>query len=78
MTTQTYPVTGMSCSHCVQAVTSELSKLGAEVTIELIPGGTSQITVTSHTPLPRNAIRHALHEAGSYQLATPDTSGTET
>jgi copper chaperone len=71
MTTKTYPVTGMSCSHCAQAVTTELTKLGGEVTIDLVPGGTSHVTVTSHRPLPDTAIRHALSQAGSYQLAPP-------
>lgn len=27
MATTTYPVTGMTCEHCAQAVTGELSKL---------------------------------------------------
>jgi copper chaperone CopZ len=71
MTTKTYPVTGMSCSHCVQAVTTELNKLGAQVTIDLVPGGTSHVTVTGHRPLPDAAIRHALSKAGGYQLAPP-------
>ena len=70
MTTKTYPVTGMSCSHCVQAVTTELNRLGGQVTIDLVPGGTSQVIVTRHTPLPDAAIRQALSEAGGYQLTT--------
>jgi len=71
MTTRTYPVTGMSCRHCVQAVTTELNRLGGEVTMDLIPHGISQVTVTSPAPLPDDAIRQALSEAGGYQLATP-------
>ena len=71
MTTKTYSVTGMSCSHCVQAVTSELNRLGGQVTIDLVPAGTSQVTVTRHTPLPDAAIRQALIEAGGYQLTAP-------
>ena len=70
MTTKTYSVTGMSCSHCVQAVTTELNRLGGQVTIDLVPDGTSQVTVTRHTPLPDAAIRQALSEAGGYQLTT--------
>lgn len=61
----------MSCGHCVQAVTTELARLGGEVTIDLVPDGTSRVTVTRHTPLPDDAVRHALSEAGGYQLATP-------
>jgi copper chaperone len=71
VTMKTYSVTGMSCNHCVRAVTTELNRLGGEVTIDLVPDGTSQITVTSHTPLPDDAIRQALSEAGGYQLTTP-------
>ncbi len=71
MSTKTYPVTGMTCSHCAQAVTTELGKLGSEVTIDLVPGGTSHVTVTSHRPLPDAAIRRALRQAGAYQLAPP-------
>jgi copper chaperone len=41
MTTTTYAVTGMSCEHCVNAVTSELTGLGgvSAVTVDLMPGG---------------------------------------
>ena len=41
MTTTTYTVTGMSCEHCVNAVTSELTGLGgvSAVTVDLMPGG---------------------------------------
>ena len=55
MTTTTYAVTGMSCEHCVNAVTSELSGLGgvSAVTVDLVPGGNSSITVASDAPLSR-------------------------
>ena len=54
MTTTTYAVTGMSCEHCVNAVTSELSGLGgvSAVTVDLVPGGSSSVTVASDAPLP--------------------------
>jgi hypothetical protein len=42
-----------------QAVITELNKPGGEVTIDLVPGGTSHLTFTSHRPLPGDAIRHA-------------------
>jgi copper chaperone len=71
--TTTYPVTGMTCGHCAHAVTSELTNLGgvSEVAIDLVADGASRVTVTSDTPLPDDAIRQALHEAGGYRLATP-------
>jgi copper chaperone CopZ len=68
-TTTDYPVTGMTCGHCVTAVTEEVSALPGVtgVDIDLIPGGTSQVTVTSDQPLDRDAVAAAVDEAG-YQL----------
>jgi copper chaperone CopZ len=65
--TNTYTVTGMTCSHCVQAVTGELSTLpGVEdVRIDLASGA---VTVTSAAPLADNDVRAAVDEAG-YELA---------
>ena len=70
MTTTTYVVTGMSCEHCVKAVTSELSGLGrvSAVTVDLMPGGGSRVTVASDSPLPEDAVSAALDEAGGYQI----------
>ena len=71
MTTQTFPVTGMTCGHCVQAVKSELESLAgvSHVDVELVAGGTSAVTVTSSTPLEDTQVAAALDEAGAYQLA---------
>lgn len=71
MTVTTYSVTGMTCEHCVHAVTEELSRLGGvtEVNVELVVGGASSVTVTSETPLSQEAISAALDEAGDYRLA---------
>ncbi len=71
MTRTTYTVTGMSCEHCVHAVTSELAGLGgvSAVTVELVPGGSSRVTVTSQARLPDDAVSAALDEAGGYQIS---------
>ena len=71
MTSATYQLTGMTCEHCVHAVTGELTNIPGVtgVTVDLVPGGTSAVTVTSETPLPERAIAAALDEAGDYQLA---------
>ena len=71
MTSATYQVTGMTCEHCVHAVTEELARLDGvrEVTVELVPGGRSAVTVTSEEPLPAGAVAAALDEAGDYRLA---------
>jgi copper chaperone len=70
MTTTTYKVTGMSCEHCVNAVTSELGSLGgvSAVTVDLVPEGVSLVTITSAEPLADDAISAALDEAGDYQI----------
>jgi copper chaperone len=65
--TSTYTVTGMTCSHCVQAVSGELSTLPgvADVQVDLASG---VVTVTSEAPLADDAVRAAVDEAG-YELA---------
>ena len=62
-TTTTYPVTGMTCDHCVRAVTTELVLLpgvrGVDVDL-----GEGTVTVTSDGPLDLEAVREAIDEAG--------------
>ncbi|MGB8021759.1 MAG: heavy-metal-associated domain-containing protein [Candidatus Nanopelagicales bacterium] len=69
-TTTTYAVIGMTCGHCVKAVTEELSALPgvSVVSVELVKGGVSKATVTSSEPLPDESVRAAIDEAG-YELA---------
>ena len=66
--TSTYTVTGMTCAHCVQAVTSELSELpGVDaVQVDLASGA---VTVTSSAPLAAADVRAAVDEAG-YELVS--------
>ena len=67
MTTATYRVTGMTCDHCVRAVTTELVLLEGvrSVDVDLAQGA---VTVTSDGPLDREEVREAIDEAG-YALA---------
>ncbi|HEV8024945.1 MAG TPA: heavy-metal-associated domain-containing protein [Candidatus Nanopelagicales bacterium] len=69
MATTTYTVRGMTCGHCVNAVTEELQEIDGvtEVTIELVEGGDSPVTVTSAAELERAAVVAAVDEAG-YEL----------
>ncbi|HEY7224124.1 MAG TPA: cation transporter [Micromonosporaceae bacterium] len=62
----TYTVTGMTCEHCVNAVSTEIGKLAgvAGVTVDLASGA---VTVSSADPLERSAVAAAVDEAG-YQL----------
>lgn len=71
MTTHTYSVTGMTCGHCIHAVTSELKALDgvSDVDVDLVAGGTSTVRVTSSQPLDDASVAAALDEAGDYQLA---------
>jgi copper chaperone len=61
-----YTVVGMTCGHCVQAVTDELSRLDGVtgVAVDLASG---RVHVTSASPLTEDAVRAAVDEAG-YQL----------
>jgi len=65
-TTTTFSVSGMTCSHCVSAVTEEVSALPgvSAVDIDLNAGGESRVTVISTAPLPQDAVRAAVDEAG--------------
>ncbi len=66
MTTTTVHVVGMTCSHCVSAVTQELRILDGvqDVSVDLVAGGTSTVQVTSDDPLDDSAVRAAVDEAG--------------
>jgi copper chaperone len=70
MTTATYSVSGMTCGHCVSAVTSELKTVAGveQVDVDLAAGGISTVTVTSATPLTVDQVAGALDEAGDYHL----------
>ena len=75
MTSMTYQVTGMTCEHCAHAVTEEIESLAgvSAVTVALVPGGESAVTVTSEAPLPTEAVAAALDEAGAYRLSGSET-----
>jgi copper ion binding protein len=63
METTTFTVKGMTCDHCVAAVTQELSALPGvhDVSIDLASGG---VAVSSDAPLSDEAVRDAVDEAG--------------
>ena len=67
MSTATYTVVGMTCGHCVSAVTEEVSQVPGVtgVEVDLASGG---VTVTSETPVEETAVRAAVEEAG-YEVA---------
>ena len=67
MATQTYSVTGMTCSHCVNSVGSEIKQIPGvtDVQVDLASG---TVTVTSVQPVEIAAVAAAVDEAG-YDLA---------
>ena len=69
MTTTTYAVRGMTCGHCVNAVTEEmLSIVGVtDVAIDLVEGGDSTVTISSTDELDAAQVKAAVDEAG-YEL----------
>jgi copper chaperone CopZ len=69
-TSTTYGVSGMTCGHCVSAVSEELSRLPGvrEVSVELVAGGVSSVHVHSDGGLAVADVREAVDEAG-YELA---------
>ena len=71
-TTTQYQVDGMTCGSCVRHVSEEITALpGVEdVSVELVAGGTSTVTITSAAPLDRQAVAAVVTEAG-YALTPP-------
>jgi copper chaperone len=67
MTTRTYTVEGMTCQHCVNAVTGEVGRLPGvtSVAVDLNEG---TVTVTGE-PIDDSSVRVAVDEAG-YRVTT--------
>ena len=63
MSTTTYTVSGMTCGHCVAAVTEEVAKLDdvKRVDVDLASG---RVTVESDGPVDDAAFAAAVDEAG--------------
>ena len=62
-TTKTYHVTGMTCGHCVAAVTAEVGTIDGvtQVDVDLATGA---VVITSAGPLDDAAVAAAVDEAG--------------
>ena len=68
MSSSTYTVVGMTCGHCVNSVTEEVTQVPGvtDIDVDLATGG---LTVTSDTEIDDAAIRAAVEEAG-YSVAS--------
>lgn len=73
-TTAAYVVTGLTCEHCVRAITEEVGEIDGveQAEVALVPGGASRLSVTSSTPIDREALRSAIAEAGEAYALTDD------
>jgi copper chaperone CopZ len=72
MSESTYVVTGMTCEHCVNAVTEEVSRVpGVDGVVVDLATGRVRVTGTAYTD---EQIRAAVDEAG-YELAGSPTEG---
>jgi len=62
-TTTAYTVAGMTCDHCVRAVSTEIGQVPGvrDVQVDLAAG---QVTITSDGPVDDAAVRAAVDEAG--------------
>jgi copper chaperone len=63
MTTTTYRVSGMTCGHCMQAVTNMVKRIEGvtDVDIDLESGS---VRVSSEAPVDDAVVRAAVDEAG--------------
>lgn len=71
--TASYSALGLTCGHCVGAVTEALLALPGvrDVTVDLAAGGSSILDVTSDSPVPNDVFAAALGDAGDYRLGSP-------
>jgi len=67
MSTATYTVTGMTCAHCVNAVSEEVGAVPGVTAVE-VDLASGALTVTSDAPVDDAAVAAAVDEAG-YALA---------
>jgi copper chaperone len=63
MTTEQFKVPGMSCSHCVNAVTKEVSALPGVQNVDVVLD-TKLVTVAHDPAVSTNQIVAAIQEAG--------------
>ena len=69
MTTTQFQVTGMSCSHCEQAVSTEVGQISGVQAVE-VSAATGRLVVTSSAPLDDTQVVAAVEEAGYRAVPT--------
>lgn len=63
-----YTVEGMTCGHCVAAVTEEVEQIPGVTAVDVVLDG-GRLTVTSDSPVDFDRIVEAVAEAGDYTVA---------
>jgi copper ion binding protein len=63
MTQATYLVEGMSCGHCVRAVSEEVGKLDGVTAVD-VDLASGRVTIDADPALDTDAVRAAVEEAG--------------
>ena len=68
MMTETFSVAGMTCDHCVKAVTGEIAKIQGVLELDT-DLETGVVTVSSRAGVDRDEVAAAVDEAG-YELTS--------
>jgi copper chaperone CopZ len=70
MSQQTFMVTGMTCQHCVRAVSGALTELPSvsAVEVDLDADGASTVRVETAADLSVEQVREALADEGEYTV----------
>lgn len=63
MSTQTFTVTGMTCGHCVNSVTEEVSEIPGVTAVDVVLE-TGAVTVTAEGDVDADAVKAAVAAAG--------------
>ena len=73
----TYQITGMSCSHCVTKVKNELEKVPGviSVSVTLLP---QLAVVKTEEPIEIEALQEAVANAGSYTISEDEQGFLDT
>ncbi|AZZ41314.1 copper chaperone [Acidipropionibacterium jensenii] len=74
---KTYTINGMTCEHCVNAITEEVSAIDGVSKVQVSLASNS-MDVTSEAPIDLDTIKAAVDEAGDYTVAAAtslDTAG---
>lgn len=69
MTTIEYRVTGMTCSHCEHAVSSEVGQIPGVQHVE-VSAATGRLVITSSEPVAEEQVLVAVDEAGYEAVRT--------